>query len=131
MAYGPPFVILSTCKGGGYMYCRTSPPHPKANAKGLYPLHRVLVENELGRLLGKDEVVHHRDENKQNDSIENLEVKSRSSHARDHVKYAEPVQLTCPKCGTQFQLQPSVYRWRLKHKVDRRLTCSRACGSSR
>lgn len=31
------FQILSTCKGGGYLYARTLPLHPRANAKGLYP----------------------------------------------------------------------------------------------
>jgi hypothetical protein len=79
------FRILSTCKGGGYRYCRTEPPHPKRNAKGLYPLHRVLAENKIGRLLRDDEDVHHRDGNKLNDDTENLEVVTHASHAAAHV----------------------------------------------
>lgn len=66
------FEILSVCKGGGYRYCRTSPKHPKANSKGLYHLHRVLMENKLGRLLRDDEDVHHKDEDKSNDSIDKI-----------------------------------------------------------
>lgn len=79
------FKIISICKGGGYRYCRTDPPHPRANAKGLYPLHRVLVENRLGRLLEPGEVVHHGDHNKQNDDPANLELMLNADHSRQHM----------------------------------------------
>ncbi|HZO14120.1 MAG TPA: HNH endonuclease [Polyangiaceae bacterium] len=79
------FRIISICNGGHYRYCRTEPKHPKANAKGLYPLHRVLVEIRLGRLLKSTELVHHIDENPQNDEPANLEVMTRSEHARHHM----------------------------------------------
>jgi len=47
-------------------------------------LHRHLMEQKLGRKLHFDEVVHHIDENKLNNDLSNLEIKTRSEHSRGH-----------------------------------------------
>lgn len=47
-------------------------------------VHRVLMEQFLGRKLTQNEVVHHIDENKHNNSLENLVVMTRSEHASHH-----------------------------------------------
>jgi len=47
--------------------------------------HRVIMEAHLGRRLEHNEVVHHKDENKQNNSIDNLIVMTASEHARNHA----------------------------------------------
>ena len=126
---GPLFEITSTCKGGGYTYCRTEPPHPKQNSSGLYPLHRVLMENKLGRLLESNEVVHHRDEDRYNNKISNLEVKTRSDHSRDHAKFVDRIEVDCGLCGTRFLLRPDAYRRRLGRNTSGLLFCSRSCGA--
>lgn len=119
------FTITSTCKGGGYSYCRTEPPHPNRNAKGLYPLHRVLMENKIGRLLERDEHVHHKDEDKTNDTIENLELLSASEHTKRHHPRIALEEVHCP-CGAVFQLKPSVARARRK-ATRSTLHCSKEC----
>src|SRR3546814_20717223 len=43
-------------------------------------LHVVIAEKHLGRRIQANEVVHHLDENKQNNSISNLQVLTRSEH---------------------------------------------------
>ena len=48
------------------------------------PYHRYLMEQYLCRKLTSDEVVHHIDENKKNNTISNLVVMSRSEHVRLH-----------------------------------------------
>lgn len=52
-----------------------------ANKENLY-IHRWVMENILNRPLEKDEVVHHIDGNKLNNSPENLEVKKDREHRR-------------------------------------------------
>lgn len=49
--------------------------------------HRIVVEKYIGRKLNKTEVVHHLDENKQNNKIENLMLfESNSEHQKFHTK---------------------------------------------
>lgn len=51
-----------------------------------YDEHRYIMEQHLGRKLKRDEVVHHKDGNKRNNDLSNLEVMSLSEHAREHNK---------------------------------------------
>lgn len=46
--------------------------------------HRLVAELILGRALLPSEVVHHKDENKHNNSPDNLEVLTRAEHMRKH-----------------------------------------------
>lgn len=121
------YKIISTCKGGGYMYCRTEPPHPRANANGLYPLHRVIVENRIGRPLRKDEHVHHIDENKANNSDENLAVLSASAHALLHRPSLPMAEAVCYQCGSTFHVKRHVLRQRLERSKSGKIVCSREC----
>lgn len=58
----------------GYAYSR-QPGHPHASRFGSYvAVHRLVVEQHLGRFLHPSEVVHHLDEDPQNNTIENLQV---------------------------------------------------------
>jgi hypothetical protein len=120
------FKILSICKGGGYRYCRTDPPHPKRNSLGLYPLHRVLMENKLGRLLLPGEEIHHKDEHKDNDDIDNLEVKTKPDHARHHRPALPLISFVCA-CGTSFEIKRHAAKQRLSRAKYGRLYCSMKC----
>ena len=123
------FEIMSICKGGGYKYCRTKPKHPKENSKGLYPLHRVLMENKIKRLLKRGEVVHHKNENKDDNRLENLEILSISEHTRIHCSTVANVKIKCSWCQKQFELKPHRYRLRLKRNKSKKLFCSNKCGA--
>lgn len=48
--------------------------------------HRTLTEREAGRPLGPDEVVHHKNENKEDNSTENRELVPRGLHTTQHNK---------------------------------------------
>ena len=46
--------------------------------------HRLVMEKYLGRPLRSDEIVHHKDGNKQNNDISNLEIVTRAEHINIH-----------------------------------------------
>ncbi len=48
--------------------------------------HRQIVESALGRTLGYNEVIHHKDGNKLNNALSNLEVLDRGEHIRLHTR---------------------------------------------
>ena len=86
--------------------------------------HRFIMENYLGRLLDADEVVHHKNENKLDNALSNLEIKSRSGHSADHIKPAEIIDLICDYCGIKFQrIKRKAYKYEhsfccLSHSVS-------------
>lgn len=97
------FKIQKEIHKGNYMYALV-PEHPNATKNGYVLLHRVVMENHLGRLLLPEEVVHHIDENKFNNSIENLRILSKVEHAKLHQIGHERTykSFTCPQCGKIF-----------------------------
>lgn len=52
--------------------------------------HRIIMESFLGRNLNRHEVVHHINENKKDNRLENLQLMSLSEHSRMHMKNNVP-----------------------------------------
>lgn len=117
--------IEKTVKKGDYMYAIVR-DHPYRTKNDYVLLHRVVMENHLGRLLDKDEVVHHKDKDKFNNAIENLEVLTKEQHAALHGKQAGEAYalLKCPGCGKIFEVQKH-QTFLVKH--TRYTCCSRSC----
>jgi len=80
----------------GYRVLRL-PFHPDADADGYVKEHRIIIEWHLGRFLRKDEDVHHINEDKLDNRIENLELVSRSKHMSIHMKKLREAYKKC--CG--------------------------------
>lgn len=87
---------------GDYKYAIVR-DHPNRTKNNYVLLHRVIVENHIGRVLTNDEIVHHKDENKSNNDISNLEIMDIITHGRLHNATGRTmVNLTCPNCSNSF-----------------------------
>lgn len=72
-----------TCKAPGGYVREYNPFHPFGSRRGLVLQHRLVVERNLGRLLRPEEIVHHRDGNRSNNLLPNLELMaSQTAHMR-------------------------------------------------
>ena len=67
----------------GYVLVKV-PEHPKS-FMGWYYEHRLVIEKEIGRIVGEWETVHHINKNKQDNRLINLFLCSRLEHNKAHA----------------------------------------------
>lgn len=80
--------------------------------------HRLVMEQYLGRRLRTDEYVHHINDDRYDNRIENLKIVDPVTHGRlHHLKY--PLIKKCVICGTLF------VPYKTKRKIKQ--TCSKEC----
>jgi len=68
---------------GGYLKVKVK-EHPAQDKRGYVLFHRLVMEDNLNRYLLEDEYIHHKDGNKLNNNIENLELMYGNEHAKEH-----------------------------------------------
>jgi len=98
-------------KGGsiveeGYVYI-FKPEHPRATRHGKYVKRAdLLLETKLGRPLQVGEIAHHLNGIRDDDSPDNLELRTKSSHGKDPQSHlygpnhpAWKAAGICPRCG--------------------------------
>lgn len=96
----------------GYMYAY-SPRHYLANGAGKVYEHVYVMCRAIGRSLTKDECVHHKNRNRADNSLPNLQLMSHADHVKLHhmedrgVVY---IHIKCPACGTEFETTENAKR---------------------
>jgi len=87
------------------------------------------MENYIGRVLGKSEVVHHVNGKRKDNRIENLRLMTISEHLKLHGKEHSMsyVDLVCPECNEEFIRQKR--NTHLSKPGQKRTFCSRSCGT--
>lgn len=84
-------------------------------------LHRKVMEDAIGRKLLSSEIVHHKNGNKKDNRLENLEIMSWGEHTRHHSKIYPDTNI-CSICNKEYPTHP-----KSRHTV----TCSKTCLSLR
>lgn len=98
----PPWEIEKVIRKGEYNYGIVR-GHPHATNNHYVLEHRIVMENYLNRVLTKDEVVHHINEDKKDNRIENLVVMDKKEHVKHHMEYKKrTIYLKCPWCEKSF-----------------------------
>ena len=80
-------------------------------------IHRAVWEFYNGKI-PKGYVVHHKDENKANNDISNLQLLTKTEHKKLHNATRKPEKYICDYCGKEFER---------KHKGKSNRFCSREC----
>ena len=73
---------------GGYWYIY-SPDHPNRTKAKYVCEHRLVMEKQLGRLLGKEELIHHINGIKTDNRLENLMLVDNFNHMHQHKEVFE------------------------------------------
>ena len=90
----------SNWKGGrrklstGYIHIY-APDHPNSPKSGYVMEHRLVMEKHLGRYLDHNEVVHHINDIKDDNRLENLQVMPRGTHVQHHSALRAQAKMLC------------------------------------
>lgn len=94
-----------TIDKSGYILI-SMPSHPNCNSSGYVQEHRLVMEKHLERFLESNEFVHHKDGNKTNNEISNLELfTSNRMHMKHHGEKMLSIKLNEEQIKDIFMLR--------------------------
>lgn len=114
-------------KNGPYELVIAPDDFPGKKYRGRYCYEHILVAwKKYGRMPNLNEQVHHVNENKRDNSPDNVEILLKTDHMKHHGrKWRKTITLVCPFCLKSFERGANCIRYNLKHCTD--VHCSRSC----
>ncbi len=101
--------------GYNYLY---KPNHPNSKKNGMIAEHTYLLSKKINRPLRKKEQCHHKDGNKLNNDIKNLELITISEHTHRHKGYKRVINCAiCNKKTTNMKY----CSWKCKNLGERKI----------
>ena len=117
-------------KNGDYILVKAPEDYPGKRYRGKYCQEHVLnYWKHYGVVPNKNEIIHHKDENKNNNDWTNLELKSRSGHTAYHgiEKGRKAIKFICPVCNKICIKYKNNTGYGTISKINQICTCSRNC----
>jgi len=116
-------------RNGPYELIIPSDDYPGKKYRGRYAYeHHVVYWINTGYILSEDEIIHHINKNKRDNSFDNLELMTKIEHAIHHnsEKVEALVFLVCRRCGKNFETPKRQVSWKIK-KQQKNFFCGRPC----
>ena len=91
-------------KNGDYVLVLAPKDYVGKKYRGRYCYeHHLIYWLNYGVVPKDDEIIHHKDGNKHNNLIDNLELKKRAEHTKNHRKTGKTmIEVRCSFCGKLF-----------------------------
>lgn len=116
------YVVLHK-KEGRRMACLVKPNNA---GRTTISYARYLMSVHLGRVLESWEQVDHDDDDKLNDVIDNLKIRTHSDNNRKNASLREFVKFICPECSSEFLVEKRNVPFRAAKPC-----CSRSCAAKK
>ena len=117
-------------RNGPYTLIRAPDDYPGKKYRGKYCYeHHLIWWSKTKTLVPEGFILHHKNENKHDNQFENLELKTREAHSRDHVEPAKMICLICSKCGSEFEREARQLR-SSRNNGQKLFFCSRSHATS-
>lgn len=91
------------------------PDHPFSDSDGYVREHRLIIEQYIKRYLTTNEEVHHKNKNKLDNRIENLQIMTTGGHKLLHLIENRKNNISkrlCSECGKKTQIRKQKYKQR-------------------